>query len=557
MSEHRNGLLGWLAEPDPAHGIHFAVPRGEWDYWTYPRLAELARQVGAGLVAAGVEPGDVVSLVQRGGPHFVATLFGAMLVGATPSPIAPPQTFSDRDAYAGHIVGLVRTARPKVVVTDEALAPTIAALVAPATVLATETLLAAGEASASPPNRDAPALLQFTSGSSGLARGVRIGFPALAANVAAIRGWLAMTPEDTTASWLPMHHDMGLIGCLITPVSIGGELWLLPPEEFIRNPLRYLRCFDAGGAVLTSMPNFGLGYVARRVRDEALDGLDFSAWRAIIVGAERIDPVVLERFHALLGPHGLHKRALLPAYGLAEGTLAVTGLPLAEEWTSTSLRAGTVPLGGAVELADPGQDGQDVSGCGRPLTGIEVAIHDEQGQPLPEGRIGEIVVGGACVASDYVSAGESTSLTALTDGAVHTADVGFLDDGQLFVLGRLGDSVKLRGRALFAEDLELAICQTGVPALRMAAVLGYQGNTATVVAVFEAPEPAWLAAADGLLRRRTEGADVVLVDAPRRSIPRTSSGKPRRRALWQAFVEQRLPGIVRTGADISTGGSDE
>lgn len=529
--EAYESLLGWVDAPDSARGIRFALPGDDWDFWSYERLAVLVRRAAAGLRAQGVVPGDVVSLVQRSGPDFVASLFGAMCAGATPSPIAPPLAFQDRELYREHVAGLTAGARSALVVTDADLTDTIAEMVDPVRVLPTADVLAADPAETLAPGD--LALLQFTSGSSGRSRGVAVPYSALAANVAAIRQWLRMTPGDPTASWLPVHHDMGLIGCLITPIINGSDLWLMAPEDFVRTPLRFLRCFGnpERGAVLTSMPNFGLSYVVRRVKPAALEGLDFSALRTVIVGAERIDDQALERFCTLLEPYGLDRRALLPAYGLAEGTLAVTGLPLEEGWRT---------------LRTP--DGQPVTGCGRPLDGIKVSVQDENARELPDGEIGEIVVTGPSVARGYLHAGESASLTRIEDdGVLHTADAGFLDDGQLFVLGRLGDALKLRGRALFAEDLELAMAQTGVPALRMAALLGHRGAEPTVVAVFEQAQPEWLETAARLLRRTTEGAEIVMVNAPRGTIARTSSGKPKRRLLWQAFVENRLPGTVVTG----------
>ncbi len=571
-------LLGWIAAPDARRGIRFARD-DHWEFWSYERLAGLAERVAAGLRAHGVRRGDVVSVVQPAGPHFVATLFGALLAGAAASPVAPPLAFTDRDVYRGHVAGLIGTAAPALVVAEAHLVPRISEIAATAgavRVVATEEVIAAGDG----PVRADPgevALLQFTSGSSGHARGVAVPYHALAANVAAIRAWLRMTPGDATASWLPVHHDMGLIGCLITPVVGGGDLWQLPPEEFVRDPIRFLRCFDAGTgdlgephAVLTSMPSFGLGYIVRRARPAALAGLDLSALRAVIVGAERVDPQVLERFCALLEPYGFDHRAILPAYGLAEATLAVTGLPLGEGWSMLRVRPSSLNLGAAIADADADADADDadprgaadpggaqpVVGCGRPLDGVQVSVVDEDGAPLPDGVVGEIVVRGESVTPGYVAgcAAGSGSLTSIEDGVLRTGDVGFRHDGQLYVLGRLGDSLKLRGRALFAEDLELAMNHAGIPEQRMAALLGYRSGTATVVAMFEQAQQSWVEAASRLLSMRTEGAEVVLVSAPRGAIARTSSGKPKRRQLWQAFIDERLPGTVITA---QAGGRDD
>ncbi|MFC4014164.1 AMP-binding protein [Nonomuraea purpurea] len=542
-------LLDWITDPDPARGIDFARGDG-WDHWPYDRLATLAGGVAAGLRARGVRRGQVVSIVQGAGPHFVGTLFGAMLAGAAASPIAPPMTFQDRELYRAHVSGLVRTARPALVVADAGLVERIAEIVGDVPVLPTEEVIAAGEGAPAIRDPGELALLQFTSGSSGHARGVLVPYGALAANVAAIRSWLRMTRDDATATWLPVHHDMGLIGCLITPVVNGSDLRQMPPEEFIRDPARFLRCFDAGGAVLTSMPNFGLGYLARRVRPQALDGLDLSRLRAVIVGAERVDDQVLKRFCRLLEPCGFKRRAVLPAYGLAEGTLAVTGLGLDDAWTTLHVQTSQLRLGGRAEKpaepAGPGDARQPVIGCGTPMAGVSVTVQDEDGEALDDGVVGEIVVSGESVARGYVT-GQSGSSTSIEDGRLRTGDIGFLHEGQLYVLGRLGDSLKLRGRSLFAEDLELTMHHAGVPPHRMAALLGHRSGAATVVAVFEQAQQGWVESALELLPRHAEGAEVVLVSVPRGSIARTSSGKPKRRQLWQAFVNDRLQGTVITG----------
>ncbi len=384
------------------------------------------------------------------------------------------------------------------------------------------------------------ALIQFTSGSSGNAKGVRVTFEALEANCLAIRDWLRMTPEDPTATWLPVHHDMGLIGCLITPVMNGSDIWLMEPATFVQSPLRYLRCFGSLGARLTAMPNFGLAYITRRVSPERLDGLDFSQWRALIVGAERIDPAVLEGFAGLLGPHGLARKALLPAYGLAEATLAVTGLPLDEEPAALLVTPDSCQLGHEIDVTES-PAARPLAGCGYPLNGMTIEIIGESGDILPAGRVGEIVARGPSIADGYLP-GETSSGSTFGDQRLNTGDAGFLHDGQLYVLGRLGDSVKLRGRSVFAEDLEARIVSKGVPAHRVVVLLGVHRGEPTAVALIERCEAAWLPQVAAVLRGMSEGSRTLVIDAPRTTIERTSSGKPRRRVLWQRFTTGTLPG---------------
>ncbi|MEV6815542.1 AMP-binding protein [Micromonospora sp. NPDC051296] len=514
------GLLSWLAAPRADRGIRFSRPDGDWDRWSYPRLAGLARGHAAGLAARGVCPGDVVGLVLPTGPEFVGTLFGTLLAGATASPLAPPATFGDPDRYAEHLATALAAMRPRLVVVDPGSAPAVARAAARAGVPTVDVGDLPGDAvEASPAEPARLALLQFTSGTTGAVHGVRVPYPALEANVAAIREWLEMTPDDPTASWLPVHHDMGLVGCLLAPIVTGADLWLLTPAEFVRRPTRYLECFGRHGARLTAMPGFGLAHVVRRVRPEQLAGLDLARWRAVIVGAERIQPSTLERFADLLAPYGLRREALLPAYGLAEATLAVTGLPLRSGWRQA-----------------PGPDGVPVVGCGGPLAGARVTVTDDDGRPVDDGVVGEIVVGGAGVTDGYADG------TAFGDGTVRTGDAGFLRDGDLFVLGRLGDSLKVRGRTVFAEDLDAALgAALDAPPGRLATVLGLRAGTPTVVVHLEHPRPEWLPRIPRLVLPLVPEATVHVVSVPAGTVPRTTSGKPKRRLLWRTFVESPTP----------------
>lgn len=468
-------LLSWLDNPSSQRGIHFATPEG-WDFWSYERLAELVRSCAATLVRAGVPAGGRVTVIEENGPRFVGFFFGSMHAGATPSPVAPRPAFGDRERYDDHLAGVLSATKPDLIVGNGNIE-----VGAPAPV-------------------DRPladlALVQFTSGTSGRVKGVRLPFAALEANIRAIAGWLEMRPEDATASWLPVHHDMGLVGCLLAPIVTGSDLWLMSPSDFVRNPLRYLERFGEQGACLTAMPTFGLDHIVRRVRPSSLRGLDFSRWRAVIVGAERVTTGSLERFAALGAPHGLSHTALLPAYGLAEATLAVTGLPLRTGWQ-------TVP-----------RDGTTIVGCGTPLAGAKVTVVD-----------GEIVVGGDSV----------------PDGEVRTGDAGFLHNGQLYVIGRLGDSVKIRGRSLFAEDIDAGIAAAcGETQGRLATLLGTVGERTRVVVLMERPAPTWHSAAHSVATVLAEDADIETVALPSGAIARTSSGKPRRRELWRAYLAGEL-----------------
>lgn len=520
-----NPLTSWLDAPSAHRGIRFLRDR-DWEWWTYRDLAAFARRIAGGIVESGVGH-DRILLVERTGPEFVASWYGIMLAGAIPCPAAPPYLFQRGALYERHLRAIDDAVRPSLTITSAEFVRRWYADNRDGTPVRTAAELASGGEGPACPQSDI-ALLQFTSGSSGRVKGVQVPVAALAANIAAIGAWLEMSEGDATASWLPVHHDMGLIGCLLTPITQQRDLWALDPADFVRDPARYLACFDATGAAMTAMPPFGLDHIVRRVSPESLAGHDFSGWRALIVGAERIDPDVLERFLALLGPFGFDRRALLPAYGLAEATLAVTGLALKEEFTTV----------------------RRIVGCGRPLRGVTVAVHDEDGHPLPDGHVGQIVVGGDSVAHGYVSGTASVSLTEWRDGMLCTGDAGFLDDGQLFVIGRLGDAMKVRGRTVFAEDIESALADAGLPRMRFAVLLGSLATGATGVVLIERPEAEWLTAASVALPRVLEHLPCVVLDVPRRSISRTTSGKPRRRDMWAAYVTGRIDGTQIQAAGV-------
>jgi acyl-CoA synthetase (AMP-forming)/AMP-acid ligase II len=544
-----NPLISWTETPSSHRGIMFSR-NGDWERWAYRDLAGFARRIAAGITASGVRHDDRILVVERTGPEFVAALYGIMLSGAIPCPVAPPQLFQGEALYAQHLRAISEVAQPSLVITAADFVQRVTDSGCE-TRIQTAAELASGDEGG--PGRPASAaLLQFTSGSSGRVKGVRVPVSALAANVAAIGGWLEMTEGDSTASWLPVHHDMGLIGCLLTPVSQQRDLRLLDPADFIRDPARYLACFSAPGAAMTAMPPFGLEYIARRIPAPSLAGSDFSGWRALIIGAERIDIDVLDRFMALLGPFGFDRRALLPAYGLAEATLAVTGLALREEVTTIPVAPQLVSLGGPVTSTD--EQVQQVVGCGRAVDGVTVEVVDEAGDPLPDRHVGQIVVRGASVTEGYVRAEGATGLTEVRDGLLWTGDAGFLDDGQLFVIGRLGDAMKVRGRTVFAEDVESALVEAGVPRLRVAVLLGSSARGATGVVLLERPEGAWIAAAEATMRRVTEGISTVILSVPRRSISRTTSGKLKRRDMWAAYVAGTLDG-TEIDAPVATASS--
>jgi acyl-CoA synthetase (AMP-forming)/AMP-acid ligase II len=528
-------LLEWLSQPSERRGIRFAGPAGDWTFWSYAELAVSARIMAANLIGRGLRPNDRVALLQGSTPRFVASFFATLIAGGVPAVLAPPVRLEPRDQYRARTAMLLASLQPAAILTG-ADRPFKALGIASAArlILTSEDLLDGTPLSSEIGPRTEIALVQFTSGSSGSGRAVRIPFAAVEANLRAIQLWLQWTENDVAASWLPLHHDMGLIGSLLGAVTQQTDLYLLKPEHFVRSPLRFLRCYGEGGASLGAMPNFALDYIVRRVAAERLRGLDFSRWRALIVGSERVNAESLSDFHALLAPFGFRRATISPAYGLAEATLAVTGLSLLDTWTKAE-PAPTTPLSGNVNVGGNERPAA-VVGCGQPLSGITLTIRGRSGETLPDGIAGEIVVRGPSVAAGYCQDSGETATRFDTSG-LNTGDIGFMRDGQLFVCGRAGDAMKVRGRTVFAEDVEEALIRLKIPAQSLTALVGWHENQATAVILLNADLRVEISALQSALKQIVEGAAVHIRLVPRGAISRTSSGKVRRREMWQAFCE--------------------
>lgn len=573
-------VCGWVDDPDSDSGIEFAGPDGSGRHRTrYPELTREIVALAGTLRELDLSPGDNVCLVLNTGPELVRAIFAVWRCGASITIIAPPG-FAGGDDHAGHLRGILRQARPRLVLTCAALAPWIDPgpegpppllvedLTAPSRpgeeTPGTNLQIAPTEAS-DPWPADATAVVQFTSGSTGSPRGVRITWTNLAANLRAIDEIVRARPGDIVTSWLPLYHDMGLVGGLLAPISHQLTARLLSPDEFIRNPAAWVRAMS--GAAFSVAPSFGLGRVAARTRPEQVAGLDLSTIRGLILGAELIDLRDVSGFCSAVASTGFDPAALIPAYGLAESTLIVTasggsrGRPRAlrvakRESDSSSVVAvlDRRPVDGAL----PEGDGW-VVGLGPAVTESSVEIVDEDGRAVPEGVIGEIVVRGPSVAAGYTGSGGQYPAPARDFGGVlRTGDGGAIVGGDLLVFGRMGTSLKIRGAAVFMEDLDQRItAATGLPRGRVASVV-QSGTEQPGVTIFVEKESGdWeedvLRIARTLLGRET---DVAIVTGAPGLILRTSSGKPRRRAMWRALVTATEPTLDRRVA-LSSHTDDE
>jgi acyl-CoA synthetase (AMP-forming)/AMP-acid ligase II len=493
--------------------------------------------------------------------EFVASFFGLLAIGASPTVLPLPRALQGGDDYMPHLTGIAATLRPRFCVASEAnAAPLITAAASSGVELVHLDPAVPGTDEAVRYDPSKLAIMQFTSGSRGRPRGLRITWDNLEANLRMIQGWLE-TDHFGGVTWLPLYHDMGLVGGFLAALTAQLEHAVMRPEQFIRSTPGWLAEYGKAPYAHMFMPNFGFERVVDRVRPEDLIGLDFSGLTSVISGAERVNPDVLARFVRLLTPFGFDGRALMPAYGLAEGTLAVTGVPKRDTPPAVRVVGLDGNLGDPVVVLEEGHAGVDAVdeptqwhvSCGRPLPGLEVELVDEQGNRLPDGRLGEIVVRGPSVADGYAQT-DAESLTRFDNGWLHTGDAAFRHRGELYVIGRLGASVKIRGRRVFVEDIELKLADlTGAGTQRrLSVVAGMVEAIPTVLVLCEFDLTDHLDGVSEVVRGLAgDAARLVVLRLPRGRIPLTSSGKPRRRTAWLRYLAGELPGEELTVVDAA------
>ncbi|MGE3178835.1 MAG: fatty acyl-AMP ligase [Vicinamibacterales bacterium] len=510
--------------------------------------AELLRRalLGAGRLAAeGLRPGDRVALIAPEVEGFIEAFFAIQAAGLVPVPLVPPAQAGELTTFARQSHHLLSASRAAAIVTTGDVAPLLelSDLHPAPRLLVADSLWTAGALDAPVPvPRASMALLQFTSGSTAAPKGVVLTHENLLTNVRAIAGphGLAVTAEDVGVSWLPLYHDMGLIGMLLTAVCTGNEAIIMSPVLFLKRPTAWLDAISSHRGTVSFAPNFAYELCLRRVKPSQIETLDLSSWRVAGCGAEPVRPETLQAFADRFAPAGFRSRAFLPSYGLAEHSLAVT---IARDGVVVD----TVDAQrlGHDSVALPVQNGSAsvrIVSCGAPFPGHEVRIVDDQGTELPDRHVGRILARGPSVMAGYFENPEATAET-LHDGWLETGDLGYRANGSLFVCGRTKDVIIRQGRKYHPPDLESAIGD--VEGLRRSGVVVFGitrlGESDEVVAVLEARASATSDQVMDRVRRRvreTAGLELDrIVVAPPGTIPRTTSGKVRRaetRARFEA-----------------------
>jgi fatty-acyl-CoA synthase len=495
---------------------------------SYADLHAAARRVSHRLLELGLQKGDVVALALDEAEAFLTRLYGVSIAGLLPASLHPPGTTRDPASYCELAARVLRAAGARALITT---APFVEGFnrrraVCPELrwVFAHDELdpRVGQGALVDEPAIDDLAFVQFTSGATSEPKGVALTHRNLCENISAINGphGLGTTDADSAVSWLPLHHDMGLVGMALGPLYSSRPAVFLQTQRFVRRPVEWLRAISNHRATVSFAPNFAYDLCVRRVRDSDLAGLDLSCWRVAGCGAEPIHAPTLAAFAERFRVAGFRAESFLPGYGLAEHVVAATFAP-----RDRPIRT----------------DGALVS-CGMPLPGHRVRIAGETGAELPEKEVGEVQLSGPSVMQGYFEDGAVTPR--LLDGEwLRTGDLGYLADGELYVCGRLKDLIIANGRKIHPQDLEWSVDE--LPGVRRGRTVAFgtadaEGRDRLVMIV----EPNGTVEPEQIVtgvRRRLADLNGLFVDdvviAPGGAVARTSSGKVQR-ALTKARYER-------------------
>jgi len=585
-------IARWRARNQPDDLAYTFLIDGEEqrDNLTYHELDRRARQIAAGLQRQALG-GERVLLLFHPGLDFNAAVFGCMYAGAVAVPVYPPDPFRAHrtlprlqaileDAQASVVLGsaeILQWAGEGIRRACGARTVSLESLLADPSFAWREEL----------PAVDQLALLQYTSGSTGSPRGVMLTHGNLMHNLAALH---RLDVEDAVAvCWVPPYHDMGLVGGLLLPVHSGRRVVLMSPLTFIERPVRWLWAVSRYRARTSPSPNFGYELCVKKVVPEECEGLDLSSWLAAINGAEPVRAETMDRFVEAFGPYGFRREAFYPAFGMAEATLLVTGgqrgdPPLVPSFSRRALEQGRV-----VEAALDAPEAQRLVGCGQPVPGSQVVIVDPATlRPQPAGHVGEIWIRSPSVGLGYWNRPEENArlfrarLQTGTTGSpiagngngrrfhegsdyLRTGDLGFVFQGQLFVTGRLKELIILGGRNFYPSDIERVVHQADL-ALKLdggaAFSVDVDGEERLVI-VQEVLRPKRCdpqALFRKIRKELIEEFEIVphaIALIPAGSLPKTSSGKTRRRACRESFLQGELDAVAVWRAEPAPGAASE
>jgi fatty-acyl-CoA synthase len=534
-------------------------------YFSYTAVERASARFGGALQALGLRKGDRVALIIPSNDDFILCFMGAIRAGIVPVPIYPPLALGQLQAYLDNTRHIVAKCGARALVTTSKIKRLLGTVQAecPALeqVVAIEGIRESLEALK--PEKitlDDVAFLQFTSGSTSRPKGVTLTHGNLAANVKCImEDGLQINETDVGISWLPLYHDMGLIGFVLAPLYHRVPIVYLSALTFLKRPVSWFQAVSKHKGSIAYGPNFAYALCVKRIREADLTGLDLSTWRVAGCGAEPIRPETLEGFVAAFGKIGFKKEALYPSYGMAESSLGIAFSELGEGMKTISVDGPTLWSAGEAKLvADDADDAIRLVSCGPEFPGHQVRVFDPEDatseRPLPDRKVGELRIAGPSVMRGYWEDAERTR-EVFAGTFMKTGDLGFLDGGHVFICGRSKEVIIVNGRNYYPQDMEWeagkvdGVRRGNVVAFGSRDPSGQERDRERVVVSFEVQDTERLAQAASLgaaVRKAVqEGIGLTLDDVvalPPGALPKTSSGKLQRAKTRELYETGELMG---------------
>lgn len=521
---------------------------------TYGELAQSARKIATGLIERGIAPSDRVAIMLPTCPEFFSSFFGVLYAGAIPVPIYPPARASQFEEHIDRQSGILRNAGATLLVTTEmglnisalmrAKVPTLRAVECTSSLLSNATVSLPATA-----DESCTALLQYTSGSTGDPKGVILSHANLLANIRAMGKAMNASSADVFASWLPLYHDMGLIGAWLGSLYFGASFYVMSPIAFLAHPENWLWAVHRYRATISAAPNFAFEVCRSKINDAEIEGLDLSSLRLIANGAEPVSAQSIRRFTERFVRYGFKPEAMSPAYGLAENAVGLTLSPLGR---GPQIDRVDREFFAKTSIARPALESDcnplEFVGCGHVLPDHEVQIVDDDGHKVPERVAGRLEFRGPSATTGYFENPEKTRKLS-RQGWLDTGDQAYSADGEIFITGRVKDIVIRAGRHIYPQEVEETIGD--LPhAIKGGVVLFGTADAATaterVVIAIETVESDLSAREELQESAHTTAssilgapADEVLLLAPN-AIPKTASGKIRRSAAKELYESGKL-----------------
>lgn len=545
-------VLDWHVKThsERAH-IQFHTDNGDGLSLSYQMLLDGAQKLASGLQAVGVEPSQTVTIMLPTSEEYFYAFFGILLAGAIPVPIYPPMRPNQLEDHLRRHAAILRNCRAVIMITVIEAKPIARLLKSQLDtlhhIITVDELMDTGSRYEKPAiSPQDTAFLQYTSGSTGSPKGVVLTHANLLANIRAMGDRVGANPSDVFVSWLPLYHDMGLIGAWLGSLYYAALFVVMSPLAFLARPQRWLQAIHRYRGTLSAAPNFGYELCLHRLEDSDLEGIDLSSWRAAFNGAEAVSPETVRRFPKRFRPYGFHSDAMMPVYGLAESSVGLAFPPLKQGVRIDQIQRQAFMLSGkAIPAEEDDTNALRFVACGQPLSGHEVRIADTQGNEQPDRQEGRLQFRGPSATSGYLRNQDATEK--LFDGDwLDTGDLAYVSEGDLYVTGRTKDIIIRAGRNLYPHELEEAVGD--IPEIRKGrvAVFGVTNpKTGTERLIVLAETRNKDKAALEQLRKRVNEIGTELIGGPaddvvfasHNTVLKTSSGKVRRSACRELYEQ--------------------